>query len=140
MFVDLEHNATSYSRIHGLLIERRGPATCFSCACGKKAETWAYRGGSPDERLNGKGHPYSLNLLNYDPLCRSCHGKKDHRGGLRARLNAEPELRVRYREGAVRAAASRKKYRCGECSMETYAGAMTGHQRASGHTGRTTCL
>jgi hypothetical protein len=102
------HRAKSYSRIHGLLVERRGNASDYSCACGEQALRWAYQHSAGEAELkNDKGHPYSLNLLDYEPMCAKCHHAIDTRGGLKQRLDSEPELKARYQESMRRAQEKR---------------------------------
>lgn len=74
--------ATARKRVAAL----RGRAREHSCLiCGGQATSWAYRGGSPlelwewrEDSLVKKGWlRYSPDPADYDPLCRSCHARKD---------------------------------------------------------------
>ncbi len=130
------HRAKSYSRIHGLLAERRGPASGYLCSCGKPAQRWAYQHSAGDEELvNAKGHPYSLNLLDYEPMCFQCHHSLDSRGGLKRRLDSEPELMARFRERLREARITDKSKRRCSCGREMASRSIGKHQKASGCVG-----
>jgi hypothetical protein len=47
-----------------------------------------------------------------------------------------PKLAAAGRKGIAVSGMNSDRYRCGTCGMETTAGPMTGHQRATGHEGR----
>ena len=62
----------AYRTVHNRLQAKRGKATDYPCvACGQPARDWSYK-------LGGGGRmPYSANLDDYEPRCRSCHWKLD---------------------------------------------------------------
>ncbi len=68
---------TSYGAVHSRVSRARGPASEYRCKqCDGPAAQWAYNHCDPNERqflLNGREYPYSLDLNNYMPMCRSCH-------------------------------------------------------------------
>lgn len=77
----------SYTAIHNRLHRIMGSASRHPCAmCGGKARTWSYIKGSYFERLGEttRGHkaPYSPRMVDYEPLCDSCHTKKDKSEGI----------------------------------------------------------
>lgn len=71
----------AYSAAHLRIATERGPASEYDCTCGKQAGHWSYRGGSPRERVQLKGYGagclYSPDPSDYDPMCVSCHKRKD---------------------------------------------------------------
>jgi hypothetical protein len=132
----LEHTATSYSRIHGLLNERRGPACDHLCSCGEPAVRWAYQHSAGEAELkNSKGHPYSLNLLDYEPMCSQCHHDLDFRGGFKKRLDVDPELKAQYRKQLREARMNDKSRRRCSCGREMASRSIGRHQKASGCVG-----
>lgn len=69
----------SYIGVHARLLRYRGPARNFSCAdCGGPAMDWSYDHQDPHEKQGDKG-PYSTDLDCYDPRCKRCHIRLDHR-------------------------------------------------------------
>ena len=65
-----------------MLTRVRGKASQYNCAgCGGPAKQWAYDHADPDEK-NGE-HAFSLKPEHYDPLCLSCHSKRDYIQGNR---------------------------------------------------------
>lgn len=69
---------SSWQAVHHRLREQRGNANQFPCAhCGQAAKDWAYDHTDPNVRYGEKGKrknmPYSIDLMRYIPLCRSCH-------------------------------------------------------------------
>ena len=53
---------------------RRGPASAQPCAgCGQAAAAWLYGGDDPEERRDGRGRRFSLDVDRYGPYCRFCH-------------------------------------------------------------------
>jgi hypothetical protein len=129
------HRAKSYSRIHGMLIERRGDASTYLCACGEQALRWAYQHSAGEAELkNDKGHPYSLDLRDYEPMCAKCHHALDTRHGLKKRLDSDPELLEKYRETLQKHRSTRTRRRC-SCGREMRSTSMGRHQKASGCVG-----
>lgn len=71
---------TNYGAAHNRLRRIRGPASGYTCGCGRPAQDWAYLGGDPDERVCTKfGLVFSANLDRYVAMCRSCHHRLDKR-------------------------------------------------------------
>ena len=74
----------SYRATHGRLWRARGRAAHHPCAgCGQPAHHWAYDHTDPyqlSQLWHGKPVVYSLDLSRYEPLCRSCHSKRDSHG------------------------------------------------------------
>ncbi len=73
-----------YGQMHKRIRKERGPAANQVCTdCGKPAAHWAYDHTDPNPSvgLAAKGIEvqYSLDIDRYDPLCRSCHAKRDGR-------------------------------------------------------------
>lgn len=63
----------SYLTVHKRLHKIRGRAETHLCSCGQPAAQWSYIGPrEPGERM-----PYSENLDEYEPLCVSCHKRRD---------------------------------------------------------------
>lgn len=87
----------TYVSAHRRVAAERGPAREHPCAnCQGEAHSWAYRGGSDKEltQAAGPNHRfkpadgilrYSPDPADYDPMCWSCHARKD----LAERLHAE---------------------------------------------------
>ncbi len=68
-----------YSRAHQRVRAARGSARAQECLhCGGTAEHWAYDHTDPDELTADEGHPYSLDVSRYSPLCVPCHRLYDH--------------------------------------------------------------
>lgn len=75
----------SYSTAHRRISTARGSAKEHPClVCGSEAQSWSYRGGSSkelvEERPNNlikKVVKYSPDPEDYDPLCWSCHVRRD---------------------------------------------------------------
>ncbi len=64
---------TDHSNLHARIRRNRGRATEFSCVdCSKTALDWSHITGSDP-----------LDLMNYEPRCRSCHMRYDWRTGVR---------------------------------------------------------
>jgi hypothetical protein len=70
-----------YLGVHYRLRVKYGPATDHLCSCGDQALQWAYQHTGDPELTDLRG-PYSENLNDYKPMCRSCHAVLDaeHRG------------------------------------------------------------
>lgn len=76
----------SYSTAHRRVSSHRGPASSHQCSngCGQPADSWAYRGSSPLEQVEERptNHikkvvRFSPDPADYDPMCWSCHARKD---------------------------------------------------------------
>lgn len=69
-----------YDGVHHRLRKARGKASTHACHyCGDQASDWAYDHSDPDEKVNGRGSPYSTDLERYKPLCSTCHRYLDNR-------------------------------------------------------------
>ena len=69
-----------YITMHARVRRQLGQPAANLCAgcCGSRAQTWAYDHTDPQERFDAReGHPYSLDVKRYVPLCRSCHSSYD---------------------------------------------------------------
>lgn len=62
----------TYDGVHARIARARGKASEHTCSCGAQAKDWAYDHSDPNE-LTGRGGPYSLDIMRYDPMCQSCH-------------------------------------------------------------------
>lgn len=70
----------TYHAVHLRLRRVRGPASEYDCICGKKAQSWSYDGTDLNEKVefkDGRNMAYSEDLSRYQPLCRSCHVRRD---------------------------------------------------------------
>jgi hypothetical protein len=86
---DLTLAPCTYAEAHKRTRRRRGPASGYTCRCGKPAEQWAYRGGSEleqcgDRIVYGRNRrvvyaQWSPDPADYDPLCTRCHADADGR-------------------------------------------------------------
>lgn len=74
----------TYSGIHMRLKRERGNAADHLCVdCGDPAQDWSYNNRGEVERRDSKhGCPYSGDVMDYDPRCRSCHREYDRRCGV----------------------------------------------------------
>ena len=74
--------STTYEAVHQRIAAKRGKARAQRCAeCGAPARSWAYDHSDPEElRQEYKGIvvAYSLDLERYQPLCDSCHTRRDN--------------------------------------------------------------
>lgn len=62
--------------IHRRLVAQYGRAAEYPCVCGRQAFEWAFT-GCRDLLDRETGFPYSTDLMDYLPLCRSCHNTHD---------------------------------------------------------------
>jgi len=71
----------TYSTVHHRLRRLRGPASRWPCQeCDQPAREWAYDNSDPNELVGTNSASrvrYSLDLAHYDPLCRTCHRRRD---------------------------------------------------------------
>ena len=71
----------SYATMHIYLKRTHGDPSEQMCACGMRADEWAYDHADPDEIIDERRErPYSLKAEHYKAMCRSCHRTMD-RGG-----------------------------------------------------------
>ena len=72
---------THYMTAHRRVKEAKGKASAYLCAeCQAPARHWAYDYKAEDERLgytHGYFMPFSENPDHYDPLCATCHRRRD---------------------------------------------------------------
>jgi hypothetical protein len=66
----------TYLGAHARLRRGRGNASEYTCPCGAQACEWSYQHGCPAEQQSDRG-PYCTHLDCYEPLCISCHRRKD---------------------------------------------------------------
>lgn len=77
------------SDTYGAAHSRMGPVSHLACRdCGNAAQEWAYDHGDPDELMDERGLPYSLDPSHYRPMCRHCHRKFDSANRRRLRIAA----------------------------------------------------
>lgn len=68
----------SYSQAHLRLKNDRGRPDNHMCAlCGAQAREWAYMGDCPNQLIDERGIPYSLDQARYEPMCFICHRRHD---------------------------------------------------------------
>lgn len=72
-----------YFHAHKRIKMQRGPAREQMCPCGSQALQWSLRPGMGTHSENVRGYdcPYSLDVNDYDALCRPCHWARDWKGG-----------------------------------------------------------
>jgi hypothetical protein len=71
--VKYEHGTADYWRVHAAVKRIRGSASQYECECGEIASQWSYRHDCDMEDIE-----------NFDPLCVSCHFKRDRVEGWQA--------------------------------------------------------
>lgn len=76
-----------YRAAHARVQAARGSASDLICECGDTAEQWAYNHSCPRELVELRFDPrsgdyremrYSPDPNSYDPMCRTCHTKRDN--------------------------------------------------------------
>lgn len=76
----------TYATAHKRVASQRGAASLHACViCSEEASSWAYRGGSDKELTEWREggvvkaglRRYSPDPADYDPMCWSCHARKD---------------------------------------------------------------
>lgn len=75
----------TYNAVHFRLRDQRGRASVHTCACGERAEQWAYQHGDPQERMSlmprsrrpARLLGFTPNLDAYAPMCAPCHIRLD---------------------------------------------------------------
>lgn len=111
----------SYTAVHFRKVRRNGSAKKRLCiTCGQRALDWAYQHVSEDEREEN-GLRYSLNLADYEAMCRGCHltlDEKHNPAGAAARV------------AAAKGVPSEVRRRAGLASVGTPAGDRQRHERA----------
>lgn len=73
--------AVGYQAVHKRLHDFRGPARNFACVeegCNNPATQWSYDHTCPNEVIDWRGYPYSMDLGRYQPRCKSCHSLLDY--------------------------------------------------------------
>lgn len=77
----LRRDEVGYSGLHIRLRREQGNAREFSCVqCGAGADQWALNHSHPSSCIDSRtGLRFSLDPDAYDPLCHSCHRKRDRR-------------------------------------------------------------
>ena len=78
-----ELEVDSYRAAHHRVVKERGKASTHPCAdyCGRTATGWSLRPGVVAAGYGGsrgRQFPYSNDPADYDPLCGSCHRRRDH--------------------------------------------------------------
>ena len=69
---------TTYAGVHNRLLLDRGKASNHACiTCRAPAVDWAYNNKSENELTDESGRRYSVNINDYDPMCRQCHCRLD---------------------------------------------------------------
>jgi hypothetical protein len=64
---------TTYSGAHANTRLVRGEARAHFCGCGQPAAEWAYQHGSEREQYDSRGMAFSVEPLDYAPMCFRCH-------------------------------------------------------------------
>jgi|JI10StandDraft_1071094.scaffolds.fasta_scaffold24942_9 hypothetical protein len=95
-------NTPEYKAIHQKLFWQRGRASDNQCTdCDDNAQDWSHRHDTD-----------ALDLINYDPRCKSCHRKYDYSkyGNHRAKLTDDQvrEIRQKYSSGSTRKELSKE--------------------------------
>ena len=70
----------AYNSVHNQLHRKRGRAVGHTCACGQKAQGWAYDHSDPQElKGTSRGYEvtYSRDLDKYRAMCNPCHVEFD---------------------------------------------------------------
>lgn len=84
--LDWEFPLLNYRAMHQKVAVLRGSARDMSCVdCGSPAHDWSYTHSGYCETAAPSGVPYSLDVAEYDPRCRSCHRLFDKAGVYRER-------------------------------------------------------
>lgn len=90
---DWSGDAVSYRAMHKRVETERGPAAQHHCIdCSAPAQQWAVRHDQADAERSQGGYsmPISVDVQAYDPMCRSCHRKRD----IAARASAGDPVRA----------------------------------------------
>lgn len=76
-----------YHAVHRRLKHSRGRAADHPCIdCGQQACDWSYNYSAVDERV-WNNLPFSVDMEDYSPRCKSCHVKQDETFGNRRYAN-----------------------------------------------------
>lgn len=71
-------DAATNGAVHQRLRKSRGHANRYACVdCDKQAQHWSYDHTDPDERIDPRRGPYSLDPDRYHPRCAKCHKRFD---------------------------------------------------------------
>lgn len=99
------YEIVGYKAAHKRLHFRKGIASDFFCKCGKPADDWALLTLSAETlyrqvNRHDANRVYSLNMDDYEPMCRPCHHAYDRkaRGTLISRFNDCIQVSIRERE------------------------------------------
>lgn len=72
------HEVVGYTAAHGRVKVLHGLAGIHLCVdCFGSAMDWSYDHEDPNELVDARGRPYSMNPSHYWPRCRSCHTNFD---------------------------------------------------------------
>ena len=84
----------SYSRMHNVLKEERGPARLRQCVdCGLPALHWSLMANATDVVTDrNTGRYYSLSIWAYEPRCSHDHIMHDRKHGLRIDAACQEEI------------------------------------------------
>ena len=67
-----------YTAAHDRVKAKHGPASGHVCVqCAEPAAHWAYDHADPNEKRDGRGIPFSLDIGHYRPMCVPCHKAMD---------------------------------------------------------------
>jgi hypothetical protein len=74
-------DVVTYQQAHKRVQVARGKASSHKCSeCGKQAHQWSLQHDRVSVPYDdGKGHPYSLDVDDYEPMCTACHRTADMR-------------------------------------------------------------
>lgn len=91
-------DAIGYLAAHDRVRKARGNARLHTCAsCSRPATDWALRKDAQASRIAtsgaSAGYPFSPNVADYQPMCRSCHSRYDLNMPWRPQPKAIGELR-----------------------------------------------
>lgn len=140
---------SAYVAAHKKVARERGRADTFTCRCGQRAHDWAYQGGASVEYEVNGAKVFSMDVSTYEPMCRSCHFKMDGHGvgqkhGLETRRaigkarslsTSDKSREASSKNGkAVGDLMSARKRKC-SCGKVSNPGAISIHQKYTGHTG-----
>lgn len=96
-----------YRFMHREVVRVRGRASQYACLCGNPATEWALNHTGSSIRVEA-GLMFSEDVEEYDPLCRSCHIRRDLQAGQRtvAFLDSDPETLFEWRSEAGKKGAA----------------------------------
>lgn len=121
--------AALYQKAHRNVVTSRGAAKEHRCSCGDWAHDWAFqRDRSTAVLYTGEGWSYSLDVADYEPMCRPCHLRLDQ-GPM------TPEKRQAGRERSLKNSGCVATRQCLVCGLKSHQAGIGRHQKASGHEG-----